>query len=131
MESSDKDTISGRNEQDTAQQPAGRAPRRLPGMLWLIATARGRRATLGVLLAMLVGIAALLVHRQGWFGTTRMTMTVWLAFGFVLILVFAVALLEMMVIRAKFKAEQRDLARHATAEAQKLQQPEANPPPDN
>jgi len=131
MESSDKDTISGGNERDAAQPPAGGAPRRLPVMLWLIATVRGRRVTLGVLLTMLVATAGLLVHRQGWFGTTRMTMAVWLAFGFVLVLLFAVALLEMMVIRAKFKAEQRALARHAITEAQQLQQTEAGPPPDN
>ena len=131
MGSNDKDMFSSNNRQDTGQRPAGRGPRRLPGLLWLIATARGRRVVLGVLLAILVGIAGLLVYRQGWFGTPQMTITVWLAFGLVLILIFEVALLEMMVIRVKFKAAQSDLARHAIAEAQQLQQPEADPSADN
>ncbi len=131
MGPSDKDTISGSNQRDTGQRPAGHAPRRLPGLLWLIATTRGRRLVLGVLLAVLVGIGALLVHRQGWFGTAQMTMTVWLAFGLMFVIIFAVALLEMMVIRVKFKAAQRDLARHAITEAQQPQQPENSLPPDN
>jgi hypothetical protein len=131
MESSDENMMPGSNRQDAGKRPTGRAPRRLPGLLWIIATTRGRRVALGVLLAMLVGIGALLVYRQGWFGTPQTTMTVWLAFGFVLVLIFVVALLEMMVIRVKFKAAQRDLARHAIAEAQQLQQLENGLQPDN
>ena len=131
MESSDKDMFSDSDRQDADQRPGGRVPRRLPGLLWLVATTRGRRVALGVLLAALVAIAALLVYYQGWFGTARMTIAVWLAFCLVLVIIFAFALLEMMVIRVKFKAAQRDLARHALAEAQRLQQPEADLSPDN
>jgi len=131
MGSSKENMIPDNDPQDAGKRPAGPASRRVPVMLWLIATTRGRRVTLGVLLAVLVGMGAMVVRRQGLFGSVRVTMAVWLAFGLVLLLIFAIALLEMMVIRVKFSAAQRDLVRNAIAGAQQQPQSETDPPSDN
>jgi len=131
MGSSDDDMIPDNNPQDSDKEPDRRRPHRVPVMLWPLATTRGRRVTLGVLLAVLVGLGALIIRRQGLFGSGQVTMAVWLAFVLVLVLIFAVTLLEMMVIRVKFRVAQRDLVRNVIVEAQQQQQSETDPPSDN
>jgi len=131
MGSSDDDMIPDNNPQDSDKEPDSRTPHRVPVMLWLIAATRGRHVTLGVLLAVLVGLGALIIRRQGLFGSVRVTIAVWLAFVLVIVLIFAVALLEMMVIRVKFRMAQRDLVRNAIVETRQFRQSETGPPSDN
>jgi len=117
-----------RQEQNVQKDPSSDMSHRRLGVLWLIATHRGRRVNLGVLLTMLVVMGGLAVRHDGYFGSLRMTAVFWLAFGLLVTLIMSVVIIDLMVIRLRLAAAQRELLRRAIAEAPEHNIPENDPP---
>jgi len=107
--------------QDVTPQPdpqdngKGSSDRRL-GFLWFIATSRGRRVALAVLLIMLVAIGGAVVHGDGYVDGLGTTLACWFAIVVMLVLIAVVAVLDILVIRLRFAAAQRDLVRKTIAD---------------
>ncbi len=113
-----------------ARSPEPEQPRWF-GLLWFVATTTGRRVALAVLLVLLIVMAGICMRRGGYFGGPMTTLAFWLAFILLLVLIGAVALLDMLVIRLKFAAAQRDLVRKTIDAARQDKDAEAHPPADN